>query len=321
MQFCVEGSLFWTIALFAAGLLLICLSGDRFVDASVVIAKRLKIPQIVVGATIVSIGTTLPEVLVSATAALQGSADIAIGNSFGSIICNTALIAGVGQLISPAKSVKTKSVVWRILVFLAAALFVFATGLIAGRIGRIAGVVMLLLFALYGVLSVKIPDDEVSEGDIENERLPKTWVAVVTLFACAAFLYVGAKLLVDNGQVLALDYLGVPERIVAVTLIALGTSLPELVTTVTSAIKKQGDVGIGNIIGANIFNLLLVISIPAAVTGNVPTSNEALYTDLPIATGLMVLFAGWMLIAKKGSRILGLLLVLAYVAYSLISFM
>ena len=127
MSFSVPDSLFWTIVLFLAGLGLICIAGDKFVDAAVAIAKRLKIPQIVVGATIVSLGTTLPEILVSTTAAVGSaqSPDISVGNALGSIICNTALIAGVGQLIRPTKEVKSNSVGWRMIFFVATALLLF----------------------------------------------------------------------------------------------------------------------------------------------------------------------------------------------------
>ena len=338
MSFSVPDSLFWTIVLFAVGLGLICIAGDKFVDAAVAIAKRLKIPQIVVGATIVSLGTTLPEILVSTTAAVGSaqSPEISVGNALGSIICNTALIAGIGQLIRPAKEVKAKSVGWRMIFFLAAAVVLFLTVLFTpesdfinksgvtehavGTVIRAVGIALILGFALYAFLSIKLKDsDGVAELD-EAEKIMPMWAAILILAVSAAALFVGAKLLVDNGQELALR-MGVPERVVAVTFIALGTSLPELVTTVTSSIKGQGDVGLGNIIGANLFNMLLVIGIPSAITGNIVFTAKAQFIDLPLAVLVMVGLIIPMLIRKKGSRIQGAILVLAYAGYCVYSFM
>ncbi|MDO4835176.1 MAG: sodium:calcium antiporter [Clostridia bacterium] len=337
MSFSVPDSLFWTIVLFAVGLGLICIAGDKFVDAAVAIAKRLKIPQIVVGATIVSMGTTLPEILVSTTAAVGSaqSPEISVGNALGSIICNTALIAGIGQLIRPAKEVKAKSVGWRMIFFLAAAVVLFLTVLFTpesdfinksgvtehavGTVIRAVGIALILGFALYAFLSIKLKDsDGVTELD-EAEKIMPMWAAILMLAVSAAALFVGAKLLVDNGQELALR-MGVPERVVAVTFIALGTSLPELVTTVTSSIKGQGDVGLGNIIGANLFNMLLVIGIPSAITGNIVFTAKSQFIDLPLAVLVMVALIVPMLIRKKGSRIQGALLLLGYIGYCVYSF-
>ena len=329
MSFSVPDSLFWTIVLFVAGLALICVAGDKFVDAAVAIAKRLKIPQIVVGATIVSLGTTLPEILVSTTAAVGSaqSPEISVGNALGSVICNTALIAGVGQLMRPTETVKTKSVGWRMLFFTATAVLLFGAVLISparadgfvGTVGRIVGIVLVLGFCLYAFLSIKWKDSDEAEEYEENEKVMPLWGALILLVISAAALFAGAKLLVENGQVLA-RRMGVSERVIAVTMIALGTSLPELVTTVTSAIKKQGDVGLGNVIGANLFNLLLVIGLPATITGNVAFTWSALYLDLPIALFVMAALILPMLIRKKGSRIQGALLLLGYIGYCVWSF-
>ena len=337
MSFSVPDSLFWTIVLFLVGLGLICIAGDKFVDAAVAIAKRLKIPEIVVGATIVSLGTTLPEILVSTTAAVGSaqSPEISVGNALGSIICNTALIAGIGQLMRPTKEVKQKSVSWRMIFFLAAAVVLFLTVLFTpesdfinksgvtehavGTVIRAVGIALILGFALYAFLSIKLKDsDGVAELD-EAEKIMPMWAAILILAVSAAALFVGANLLVENGQLLA-QRMGVPDRVIAVTMIALGTSLPELVTTVTSSIKGQGDVGLGNIIGANLFNMLLVIGIPSAITGNIVFTAKAQYIDLPLALLAMVALIVPMLIRKKGSRVQGALLLLGYIGYCVYSF-
>ena len=338
MSFSVPDSLLWTIVLFAVGLVLICVAGDKFVDAAVAIAKRLKIPQIVVGATIVSLGTTLPEILVSTTAAVGSaqSPDISVGNALGSIICNTALIAGIGQLMRPSHEVKSKSVSWRMLFFVATVLLLFCTVLFSpaqdftaadgtakhfvGSVGRVVGIILVLGFCAYSFLSIKLKDSDGEAEYDETEKVMPLWGALLMLVISAAGLFVGANLLVENGQVLALDYLKVPERVVAVTMIALGTSLPELVTTVTSSIKGQGDVGLGNIIGANLFNILLVLGLPATITGNIAFTAQSLYIDLPLALLVMVGLIVPMLIRKKGSRVHGALLVLGYIGYCVWSF-
>ena len=337
MSFSVPDSLFWTIILFLVGLGLICVAGDKFVDAAVAIAKRLKIPQIVVGATIVSLGTTLPEILVSTTAAVGSaqSPDISVGNALGSIICNTALIAGIGQLIRPAKEVKSKSVSWRMLFFVGAAVLLFCSVLLSpaqdyigadgvqkhfvGSVGRIIGVVLILGFCVYAFLSIRLKDSDGEAEYEETEKVMPLWGALLMLVISAAALFVGANLLVENGQLLA-KAAGVPERVIAVTMIALGTSLPELVTTVTSSIKGQGDVGLGNIIGANLFNILLVLGLPATITGNIAFTAKALYVDLPLALLVMVGLIIPMLVRKKGSRVQGAILLLVYIGYCVYSF-
>ena len=329
MSFSVPDSLFWTIVLFLVGLGLICIAGDKFVDAAVAIAKRLKIPEIVVGATIVSLGTTLPEILVSTTAAVgrAQSPEISVGNALGSIICNTALIAGIGQLIRPTKEVKRNSVSWRMLFFVGTAVLLFVSVLLTppigegyvGRIGRVIGIVLILGFCVYAFLSIKFKDSDGEAEYDETEKIMPMWGALLMLVVSAAALFVGANLLVENGQLLA-KAIGVPDRVIAVTMIALGTSLPELVTTVTSSIKGRGDVGLGNIIGANLFNMLLVIGLPATITGNVAFTAKSLYLDLPLALLAMSALILPMLLRKKGSRVQGGLLLLGYIGYCAYSF-
>ena len=329
MSFSVPDSLFWTIVLFLAGLGLICVAGDKFVDAAVAIAKRLKIPEIVVGATIVSLGTTLPEILVSTTAAVgrAQSPEISVGNALGSIICNTALIAGIGQLIRPTKEVKRNSVSWRMLFFVGTAVLMFVSVLLTkpigegyvGRIGRVIGIVLILGFCVYAFLSIKFKDSDGEAEYDETEKIMPMWGALLMLVVSAAALFVGANLLVENGQLLA-KAIGVPDRVIAVTMIALGTSLPELVTTVTSSIKGRGDVGLGNIIGANLFNMLLVIGLPATITGNVAFTAKSLYLDLPLALLAMSALILPMLLRKKGSRVQGGLLLFGYIGYCVYSF-
>lgn len=309
------------VILFVVGLILICIGGDRLVDAAVAIAKKLGIPQIVVGATIVSLGTTLPEILVSTTAAFDGSAAIAAGNAFGSIICNTALIAGLTQTIRPSGKVEFASLAWRSAFFFITLVGMNVYGYVTGAFNRPAGIVLLLLFALYAYLNIRRSS---AEGDDEEEdqeggqevSLPKQ---LLILVVCAALLYVGANLLVDNGIFIA-EAIGVPERVIAVTFIALGTSLPELVTSIMSLIKGYGNVGLGNVIGANILNMLLVIGIPSAIAG-IPLENSTVMIDMPLSLLVMTVLLVPILIRKKSSRLQGVALLGIYTAYCVVSFL
>ena len=308
------------ILLFVVGLILICLAGDRLVDAAVIIAKKLNIPEMVVGATIVSLGTTLPEILVSTTAAFSGSTEIAAGNAFGSIICNTALIAGLTQLIKPAENVNTAPLKWRSIFFALVMICLNYVGYSTGKISRPAGFALISLFIVYAYLNIRMSsvDGDSEDAQTEADKNTTVFVQLAILAICAALLYIGAKLLVDNGVFIA-ETVGVPQRVIAVTFIALGTSLPELVTSIVSIIKGYENVGFGNIIGANTLNMLLVMGIPSAVAG-IPLSESTTLWDMPIALIVMTILILPILIRKKSSRIQGVVLLGIYAYYCASSF-
>ena len=307
------------VILFLVGLALICLGGDRLVDAAVAIARKLGIPQIVVGATIVSIGTTLPEVLVSTTAAFDSSAAIAAGNAFGSIICNTALIAGLTQTIRPSKKVEFASLGWRSIFFFAVLVTMDVIGFVTGAFGRPVGIGLILLFVFYAAISIKRASVEGGSEEAEESKdgisIPKE---LLKLVVCAVMLFFGARLLVNNGIIIA-EAIGVPERVIAVTFIALGTSLPELMTSVMSLVKGYGNVGLGNVIGANLLNILLVIGIPSAVAG-IPLERSTVTVDMPLAALVMLVLLVPILIRKKSSRVQGIALLCIYAVYCVASF-
>jgi len=316
----MEEKMVKAVILFVLGLVLICLGGDRLVDAAVAIARKLGIPQIVVWATIVSLGTTLPEILVSTTAAFDGSAAIAAGNAFGSIICNTALIAGLTQTIRPAKPVEYASLSWRAAFFFIVLIGMNVWGYVTGFFNRGVGVLLLLLFVVYAYLNVIRASAE--GGSEENGKGEEGEVSILQqlfiLVLCAACLFLGANLLVDNGILIA-QAVGVPERVIAVTFIALGTSLPELMTSVMSLVKGYGNVGLGNVIGANLLNLLLVIGIPSAVAG-IPLESSTITMDMPLACLVMLVLVVPILIRKRSSRLQGMALLGIYAVYCITSF-
>lgn len=313
--------------LFAVGLLALIKGGDWFVDGATGIARRFRLPDIIVGATVVSIGTTLPEVMVSATGALNGQGSMAYGNAIGSIICNTALIAAISVAVNPGK-VNTKTMKMPVLFFFGSAAIYCVAAYLLGAFSRPLGVVLLLVFGVYMFLTVrqgvKNPEETTAE---ETDTAPKSlWMDLLLLVLGAALIAVGADLLVDNGTIIA-KKLGVPETVIALTFVALGTSLPELVTTITSLRKGHASLGIGNVIGANIFNLVLVSGISVTLAPfEVPVGKElfgqnaSLVLDIPIMLTVMLLLTVPALLKKKLSRWQGIVLLVIYGAFCAIQF-
>ena len=318
-----------SVLLFAVGLVLLIKGGDWFVDGATGIAKRFNLPDIVVGATVVSIGTTLPEVMVSTTGALQGSGAMAYGNAIGSIICNTALIAAISIVCNPGpvnvKSMKTPAVFF----FGASAMYCLAAyGL--GTFPRWLGFLMLTVFVCYMVLTVrngmKNPDEAEHEEDEGKKRT--LIMELILLVVGAGVIAVGADLLVDHGQVIAIG-LGVPETVVALLFVALGTSLPELVTTITSLRSGHASLGVGNVIGANVFNLVLVSGVAVSLAPfPVPMENELLNTglnlslvfDIPVMLLVMSLMIFPAMAKKKLQRWQGILLLGIYAVFCICQF-
>ena len=320
-----------SVVLFAVGLVLLIKGGDWFVDGATGIAKRFNLPDIVVGATVVSIGTTLPEVMVSTTGALAGSGAMAYGNAIGSIICNTSLIAAISIAVNPGpvnvKSMKTPAVFF----FAAAAMYCLAAyGL--GTFPRWLGFIMLAVFAVYMIMTVrnglKNPDAASEEEEEESGKPKKLWQELLLLVIGAAVIAVGADLLVDHGQIIALE-LGVPETVVALLFVALGTSLPELVTTITSLKKGRASLGVGNVIGANVFNLVLVSGVAVSLAPfDVPVENTFLDTglnlslvfDIPVMLLVMSLMIFPAFAKKKLGRWQGIVLLGIYAAFCVLQF-
>ena len=319
-----------SVLLFAVGLVLLIKGGDWFVDGATGIAKRFNLPDIVVGATVVSIGTTLPEVMVSTTGALQGSGAMAYGNAIGSIICNTALIAAISITCNPGpvnvKSMKTPAIFF----FCSAAIYCLAAyGL--GTFPRWLGFIMLTVFAVYMVMTVRngLRNPDAGAEEEEEESKPRQlWQELILLVIGAAVIAVGADLLVEHGQIIAIG-LGVPETVVALLFVALGTSLPELVTTITSLKKGRASLGVGNVIGANVFNLVLVSGVAVSLAPfDVPVENELLNTglnlslvfDIPVMLLVMSLMIFPALANKKLSRWQGIALLGIYAAFCVCQF-
>ena len=319
------------VAVFALGLVLLIKGGDWFVDSSTAIAHRFHVPELLVGATVVSIGTTLPEVMVSATSALQGSGGIAYGNAIGSIICNSALIAAITVVVRPAP-VNTKALRTPVLFFFgAAAVYLFAA-YVLGEFTRVVGLVLLAIFLAYMVVNVR---QGLQGGDLsapapeeaQPEKQPPMTAELLLLVVGAALIALGASLLVDTGTVIA-EGLGVPESVIGLTFVALGTSLPELVTAITSLVKGHGALSLGNIMGANVFNLVLVSGLSVTLNPfKVPSAstlfgyNASLVMDIPVMMTVMILLTVPTLLRKKLTRVQGILLLAIYAAFCTVQFL
>lgn len=321
------------VLLFALGLVLLIKGGDWFVDGATGIAHHFHVPELLIGATVVSIGTTLPEVMVSATSAVSGHGEIAYGNAIGSIICNTALIAALTVAVRPGP-VDTKALKTPVLFFFGSAIIYSVNAYISGYFGRPIGLVLLLIFVLYMIVLVRqamknpIAAGHSQDNQKDAEPEPNGSIAkdILLLILGAALIAIGANLLVDNGTLIA-QALGVPESVIALTFVALGTSLPELVTAITSLIKGHGALSLGNVIGANIFNLVLVSGISTVLAPfTIPQSstiagiNASLVLDIPLMLIVMALLTLPALFRGKLSRIQGIVLLLIYAAFCVVQF-
>ncbi len=316
------------VLLFAVGLVLLIKGGDWFVDGATGLARRFNLPDIIVGATVVSIGTTLPEVMVSVTGALQGQGAMAYGNAIGSIICNTSLIAAISVAFNPGP-VNVKTMKMPVIFFFSSAALYCMAAYLLGEFPQWLGFVLLAIFVIYMFITVrqglKNPD-EAHEEEEETGKPKQLWQELLLLVVGAAIIAVGADLLVDNGTFIAQE-LGVPETVIALTFVALGTSLPELVTTITSLRKGHASLGIGNVIGANIFNLVLVSGTSVALAPfEVPVGNllfginSSLVLDIPVMLGVMLLLTVPALTTKKLHRWQGIALLSIYAAFCLFQF-
>ena len=316
------------VLLFLVGLVFLIKGGDWFVDGAAGIARRFRLPELLIGATVVSIGTTLPEVMVSTTSALSGHGEIAYGNAIGSVICNTALIAAITAAVRPGK-VDPKSLRVPVAFFFTAAAIYAGIAYTTRNFTRISGFILLGLFAAYMLTTVwqmkKSPAPSF-HGEETEEKETSMLLLIVMLIAGAALIAVGADLLVDNGTLIA-QALGVPESVIALTFVALGTSLPELVTAITSLAKGHGALSLGNVIGANVFNLVLVSGVAVTLRPfSIPQSsaiagyNASLVLDIPVMLLVMALLTLPALTRGKLSRFQGIALLAIYAAFCAVQF-
>ncbi len=313
------------VLLFIVGLLFLIKGGDWFVDGASALARRFHLPELLIGATVVSIGTTLPEVMVSTMSALSGHGEIAYGNAIGSVICNAALIAAITIAVRPGK-VNPKTLKMPVLFFFAAAAIYCVAAYGFGKFTRPMGFIMLAMFVAYIAANIHQMKNAPVEGHEEEEETMPLPRMLMLLVLGAVLIAMGANLLVDNGTLIA-QALGVPESVIALTFVALGTSLPELVTAITSLIKGHSDLSLGNVVGANVFNLVLVSGVSVALAPfTVPQSatifgmNSSLVLEIPVMIAVMVLLTAPALVKGKLSRVQGVALLVIYAVFCGIQF-
>lgn len=320
--------MFISVLFFALGLVLLIKGGDWFVDGATGIARRFRLPDIIVGATVVSIGTTLPEVMVSTTGALLGQGAMAYGNAIGSIICNTALIAAISVTCNPGL-VNVKTMKMPVFFFFTSAAVYCLAAYWLGAFPRWLGIIMLAIFVVYLIANVRqglrYPEETAEEAESATASRSLAMELVLLVIGAALIAY-GANLLVEHGTIIA-QKLGVPETVIALTFVALGTSLPELITTITSLKKGHASLGIGNVIGANVFNLVLVSGMAVTIAPfDVPVGklllgrNASLVLDIPLMLLVMLLLTVPALTKKRLSRWQGITLLCIYTAFCAFQF-
>ena len=276
------------IVLLLVGLALIVFGADWLVDGASAIARKAGISEFVIGLTIVGFGTSCPELVVSLTGALQGNADISVGNVIGSNIFNTLLILGMTAVIAPVAVTRKNS--RRDIPIALLVTFLFVAFAQTGRsISFWEGVAFLLIFVAYMVYCFK-SDQGASQDEVAEEKVKNIWLAILLVIAGLGGLIFGGQLFVNNATAIA-RALGVSDKFIAITLLAGGTSMPELATCIVAAAKKKDQLALGNILGSNIFNILLILGTSAVV---VPLSTLAItWVDLGVLMGSAVLVWLW----------------------------
>ncbi len=323
--------MFISILLFVIGLFLLIKGGDIFVDGSVGIARHFKLPELVIGATVVSLGTTLPEVSVSVISAFNGHGELSYGNAIGSVICNTALIAAISIAVKPGK-VDRKSFLLPVIFFFISAVIYSFTAYYWGSFGRVCGTILLTAFLIYFIITVKTAlnkKDSVERNIQRNLRGNDKIILVkdfILLIIGAVIIAIGSNLLVDNGIKIS-EIIGIPESVIALTFVALGTSLPEFVTAITALIKGHGALSLGNIVGANLLNIVLVSGLSMTVSPfNLPEGkdlfgiNSSLILDIPLMFLSMLILTLPALIKEKHLRYQGILLLILYISFCVVQF-
>lgn len=339
-------SIWWVIILFLLGLALIIKGGDFFVDAATWIAEVSGVPKFVIGATVVSVATTLPELLVSIIATAEGNLDIAVGNSVGSVVANIGLIMGISMVCLPSV-MKRRDLLGKgiLLVASIALLWIFSLG---GNLNFWEGIIVLLIFGLFifenlrsakkhelkplptsegaaelsadaqnvfAETKVGADGGEASSAGVKRDKRTITINILKFLFG-TAFIVAGAQLLVTYGSELAVR-MNVPESIIAVTMVAIGTSLPELVTTITAIAKKQASLSVGNIIGANIIDLTLILPVCSFISGRsgLDINAQTVFLDMPVCLGFVLISVVPSMITGKFARWQGITLLALYIGY------
>ncbi len=306
----------FVILLFVVGLVLIIKGGDWFVDSAVFIANLTGIPKFIIGATIVSVATTLPELTVSVTGVIDGELDLAVGNAVGSVTANIGLIMGISLVCMPA--VIKRSQFWIKGTLMSAAALLLWVLCKDGTLHMLPSFALFALLAVYVWDNIRDAKNDVGSDErevVDKKDLPKQ---IVMFIIGIAAIVVGSKLLIEYGSEIAL-LLGVPSAIIGVTMVAIGTSLPELITTLTAIRKKESSMSIGNIVGANIIDLAMILPICSVVSdGKLTIAEQSYALDMPICFAMTLIAVLPPLIKGKLYRWQGILMLALYAVYVVI---
>lgn len=313
----MDWNMVWQIVLLIIGFVMLIKGADWFVDGAAGIADKLHIPQLIIGLTIVAMGTSAPEAAISISASVQGSADIAVGNILGSNILNILIILGITSVITPL-AVQKSTVKYEIPFVIIISVIFGLIGLFDNSIGFIDGILLWVLFIAYiAYLFImtkkgKIQADE--SDDEDNDKKPKkVWQLILFGIIGIALVVFGSNITVNAATEIATMF-GMSERFIGLTIVALGTSLPELVTSITAALKKNADIAIGNIVGSNIFNILFVIGTSAMITPVAYQNQFLIDSILCVATAMLLL----LLVLNKDKKLKrwgGIIMLICYAGY------
>ena len=301
------------VLLLVLGFVMLVKGADWFVEGASKLAEKFGIPQLVIGLTIVALGTSLPETAVSVSAAIKGSAEITIGNVVGSNILNILLILGISAVISPLM-VQKSTIKYEIPMVVAVSVVLAVLGLSDGIVGRLDGLILLLglvLYLLY-LLQMAKKGQAVIEEEEKSGVDESLWKLLVMIVGGGVLIVWGSNITVDAATELARIF-GMSERLIGLTIVAFGTSLPELVTSVTAAIKGKADIAVGNIVGSNIYNILFVVGVSAVITPVVYQGDFLVDSVVCALTAVLL----WLCVFRKAKlqRVGGALMLVCYAAY------
>lgn len=301
------------LVLLVVGFVLLMKGADWFVEGASKIADRLGIPQLVIGLTIVAMGTSLPEAAVSITSALKGSAELTIGNVVGSNIMNILVILGLTAVIC-AVPVQKSTVKYEIPFVIVVTVVLAVLGLADNTVSRLEGVILWGLFIVYLLYLLRMAKkgQPVGEDVPEADKNDKLWKMLLMVVVGCAMIVFGSDVTVNAATELA-HIFEVDERIIGLTIVAFGTSLPELVTSVTAAMKGKTDIAVGNIVGSNIFNILFVVGTTALITPVVYSSDFLVDSIAAIAAAVLLLVC--VIRKQKMGRLAGVVMLVGYAAY------
>lgn len=296
------------IMLLAVGFFMLMKGADWFVEGSAGIAKKMGIPQLVIGLTIVAMGTSAPEAAVSINASIKGNAGIAIGNVVGSNILNILIILGISAILA-TMAIQKSTFRYEIPFMVFVTVVLIALGMTGEYVTRIEGVILWVLFIVYLLYLFRLAKQGTTEEDAEKRPI---WKLLIFMILGGVLVVWGSDVTVDSATEIA-HMIGLSERFIGLTIVALGTSLPELVTSVVAARKGNADIAIGNIVGSNIFNILFVIGTASIIA-------PVMYQPVFLVDGIIAVAAGvllWISVAKTKSlrKPWGIVFLLCYAAY------